>query len=363
MTPRRFQVRPIVLVCLALLAGCNRKPPQFVPRSSDSTATTAADDSFAVLVGATLDRWESGAGPEAATATARLLLSDLGRHPDLPLGARARTLLDSCGFSAEVSGSGPVVAVNLFSRSDPSGGAWPHLLWRDPRGVHEQALDGSGMRLVDVATRPDVTPAVRKEDQDEGSQVALLLTRTGSRGQQPVVIVWRRPAGGKSWALTQTLGPDSLGGVGSAQFVVRPDGEELEAKTYRVTSGFDECATCPHVFHTIRFAWTSGGFARRGEETTTSPYATFVQLIAALRVDDREMALRQLADPQLLDTAQRYEWGKAAAGTWRVAPGTEEATGDMVFFRGPREAYRVRFVPRGGQWLVSDLQPVQRSIE
>jgi hypothetical protein len=334
-----------------------------VPRSSDSTATTAADDSFAVLVGSTLDRWESGASAEAANATARLLLADLARHQDLPLAERARTLLDSCGFSAEVSGSGPVAAVNLFARSDPNGGAWPHLFWRDPRGVHEQPLDGSGMRLVDIATRADVTPVVRKEGEDEGAQAAVLFTRTGSRGQQPVVIVWRRPAGAKSWTLAQTLGPDSLGGVGSAQFVVGPDGEQLEAKTYRISAGFDECASCPHVVHTIRFAWNSGGFAKRGEETTASPYTSFVQLIAALRVDDREMALRLLADPQLLDSAQRYEWGKASAGTWRVAPGTEEPSGDMVFFRGPRDAYRVRFAPRGGQWVVTDLQTVQRSIE
>src|SRR5204862_5884395 len=115
---------------------------------------------------------------------------------------------------------------------------------------------------------------------------------------------------------------------------------------FRGNAGFDECATCPHVFHTVRFTWGMDGFAKRGEQTTPSPYATFVSLIAALRVGDREMAARRLADPSLLEAATRFEWGRTS-GLWRVAPGTEADASEMVFFRGNREAYRVRFAQRG----------------
>jgi hypothetical protein len=347
----------VVIAGLLLLAGCNRQPPKFVPASSDSTGGGGASaDSFGVRVSAALERWESQPGEDAAAMTAALLLEDLRRHPDRALATRARTLLDSCGFSGEVAGAGDVAAVNLFARSDPSGSAWPTLYWRDGSTVRSQSVDGSGMRLVDVAWRP------AGDDPRGGGQAALLFTRTGARGQQPVVLVWRRPAGATSWSLSQTLGPDSLGGTGTARFLPAPDGAQIEARTFRSNPGFDECATCPHVFHTLRLVWGNDGFSKRGEVPATSPYATFVGLITALKVGDREMAARRVSDPTLLDSADRYEWGRAT-GTWRVAPGTEEDASEMVFFRGNREAYRVRFTQRGLDWVITDLQPVDRSIE
>jgi hypothetical protein len=48
---------------------------------------------------------------------------------------------------------------------------------------------------------------------------------------------------------------------------------------------------------------------------------------------------------------------------WRVAPGTDESASEMTFFRGRREAYKVRFASRDGRWIVTDLQPTQRSVE
>ena len=77
--------------------------------------------------------------------------------------------------------------------------------------------------------------------------------------------------------MVQTLGPDSLGGVGTAEFVGQSDGGTgLEARTYRVTAGFDECPTCPHIYRTLRYEWGSEGFRKSSDETVNSPYYTFV---------------------------------------------------------------------------------------
>ena len=75
-----------------------------------------------------------------------------------------------------------------------------------------------------------------------------------------------------------------------------------------------------------------------------------------------EMAERLVSDPMLLDNAAQYEWGRPK-GLWRVAPGTDESAQEMTFFRGRREAYRVRFASREGRWMVTDFQPTQRLVE
>lgn len=347
---------------LAALSGCSRQPPRFVPPDADSTAA-ASSDSFAVHVDQARDLWESQPGADVASMTVRLLLDDLRRHPDRPLAERCRTFIDSCGFSAEVAGVGSVAAANFFARSDPAGGAWPYLIWGEAKGVHAQALEGSGLRLLDLTTRGRPGEGLEGVDGAEPAQVAAIFARMDSRGQQPVALVWRRPPGAATWSLTQTLGRDSLGGIGVAEFLMRPDGNPgLEARTFRPTPGFDECATCPHIYRTLRFDWQPTGFKRASEDVATSPYYSFVQLIAALTVDDREMALRFLADPSLLDAAREYDFGRSK-GLWRVAPGTDETAEEMTFFRGTREAYKVRFALRGGQWVVTDLQSTQRTVE
>lgn len=346
---------------LAALAGCSRQPPRFVPPEADSTSAAAAD-SFAAHVQQAHDQWESRAGADAASMTVRLLLDDLRGHPDRPLAERCRTFVDSCGFSAEVAGVGNVAAINFFARSDPAGGAWPYLIWGDEKGAHAQVLEASGMRLLDLTARGGPSDGVDL-DGAEPAQVAAIFARMSSRGQQPVALVWRRPPGATTWSLAQTLGRDSLGGVGAAEFLMRPDGNPgLEARTFRSTPGFDECATCPHIYRTLRFDWQPNGFKKASEDVAASPYYSFVQLIAALTVDDREMALQFLGDPSLFDAAREYEWGRSK-GLWRVAPGTDESAEEMTFFRGTREAYKVRFALRGGQWVVTDLQGTQRTLE
>lgn len=354
-----------LVFALVGLAGCGRQPPRFVPPGADSTLAVMSD-SFAVLVGDALEQWEAQDGPTAAPATARLLIDDLRRNPDRRLADRARTFLDSCGFSAEVSGSVDIAVVNFFSRADPAGGSWPYLVWRDGEVLRHQPVEGSGMRLLDVAIGP--APAGLGSGADPAApsgpqQAAAIYARAGSRGLQPVVIAWRRPPAGKRWSLAQTLGPDSLGGVGVVEFMVPPGGGTgIEARTYRPTAGFDECPTCPHIHRTLRFDWGSDGFHKVSEEAAPSPYQAFVQLIAALSVNDREMAQRVVADPGLLDTAEQYEWGRSK-GLWRVAPGADESATEMTFFRGRREAYKVRFASRDGRWMVTDFQPTQRSVE
>ncbi len=348
---------------LLSLGACSRQPPRFVPPDADSSLAVMSD-SFAVLVGHALERWEAQDGPAAASATARLLIDDLRRHPDRRLADRARTFLDSCGFSAEVAGSVDIAAANFFSRSDPAGGSWPYLIWREGDVVRHQPVEGSGLRLLDLASGPaDPTPGADPSVGPPLRQAAAIYSRASNRGQQPVVIAWRRPPDGKRWTLAQTLGPDSLGGVGVVEFVVQAGGGTgIEARTYRPTSGFDECPTCPHIHRTLRFEWSADGFRKVSEEAAASPYQAFVQLIAALSVNDHEMAQRVVADPLLLDSAAQYEWGRSK-GLWRVAPGADESSTEMTFFRGRREAYKVRFASRDGRWMVTDFQPTPRSVE
>ena len=128
------------------------------------------------------------------------------------------------------------------------------------------------------------------------------------------------------------------------------------------TPGFDECATCPHAYHTRRFTWTEDGLASGSEEVEISPYSTFVTFIHALAANDRELAGNLVGDPSLVDAALAYQWGDSR-GTWRVAPGTEEDSRDMVFFRGNQEAYRVQFAGRGASTHISGFQPTTRTIE
>ena len=175
-----------------VLAACDRKPPRFIPPGADSTLALM-DDSLGVLVGDALSRWESQDGAGAAPATARLVLDDVRRHPDRRVVDRARVFVDSCGFSAELAGGVDVAVANFFHRSDPAGASWPYLVWRAGDVVRHQPVEGSGMRLLDLAVRPpepEAVPAVGPQ------MVAAIYARSSGRGQQPVVITWRRPPEG-----------------------------------------------------------------------------------------------------------------------------------------------------------------------
>lgn len=343
-----------LLVMLALVAACDRKP-RFLPASADSTAAVPAD-STEIYVQMARERWETPqAGEEAADLTARILLQELRNRPDEGLASRARDVIDSLHLGAEVVGRGYFALVNLFPRSDPAGGSWPYLFWRDGISVRNQALEAAGMRLAGTVLEPT--------EPQQGERLAVLFTRAGALGPQPFVYVWQHPPQGAAWRLQQSLGPDSLGPVGSARFVEpEADGAVLVSRTYRPLRGFDECATCPHLYRTRRFVWGPGGLVVASEQIERSPYFTFVQLIQALMAGDRQGAERWVADASLVDAAEGYEWNRPK-GIWRLAPGGAGNARELLMFRGNQEAYRIHFGQRGDDWLVTGFEPTSRTID
>jgi hypothetical protein len=344
----------LVLLALTLIGGCDRKP-RLVPASSDSTGVLRPD-SMAAMVERVRGSWEQGAvDGSVATSTAGVLLADLRQHPLLPLDERARAFLDSLSLGAEVYGGSDLIVVNFFSMSDPSGGSWPHLFWRDTVTVRSQAVEGSGMKLAGVATRADSAGL--------GFQTAGLFTRSATAGPQPLVFVWRHAPKGRQWILAQTLGPDSLGGVGTAHFVGTPgDSGALVSHTWQRNAGFEECPSCPHVYVTRRFRWGREGFSTISAQLEDAPYVAFVRLIQALMVPDLDMARQYVTDNTVFDSAQSYGLGERR-GPWRLAPAGDEVPSQMTFFRGQHEAYRVTFARFGGKWRVSHIESTTHSIE
>lgn len=341
-------------VLLALgLSSCNRKP-RLVPASADSTSAIPSDSS-ALYVQMARDRWQSGDDSgEAADLTARLILNRMRGDKDQTLGTAAREFVDSLGMGAEVSGRDPAV-VNLFSRSDPTGGSWPFLFWRDGDAVHYQSLDASGLHLNGVT--------VEASEAGKAQRLAAVFLGNGSAGQQPYAFVWARAPGAASWRLTQSLGTDSLGRTGNARILEgSPDGVVLETRTYTVERGFDECAACPHVYRVHRFRWDTPGLVTASSSAEHNPYATFVQFIVALTTGDRATAGQLVTDPALLGTADGYGWS-TARGRWRLAPGMTATSAELLFFHGAQEAYRVRFTTRGDDWVISSIEVTARNVE
>lgn len=344
-----------VAAALAVLPACTRKP-QLVPASADSAR--APVDSFVVWARQAADRWESGVGDEAAALSARVVREALTHRPNAPWPERTRGVLDSLGIAAEVTGNERVSVVNLFARSDPEGDSWPYLFWREDGGVRFQPLDARGLHLVEAATRDfasDSSPA-------DSAQVAVLWARRVGAGQQPLLMVWHHARGGR-WDLAQSLGTDSLGGTGTGEFAVADTVQELTVRTYRSTPFFDECAGCPHVYRQRRFAWHASGFSGFDDRLVPSPYATFAAFIAALVANDRDRASQLVVDRSLVDFARRFEWNAPARGRWRVAPATDESAIEMVFLRGAKDAFRVRFESREGDWVIAGFEPTTRAIE
>lgn len=340
---------------LAVLPACDRTP-RLVPESVDSAP--ARPDSFAVYARLASEQWDAGDDDVAAGMSARVVHEALRVPHGAPWAERARGVLDSLGLAAEVAGVDHATVVNLFSRSRPQGDSWPYLYWRQADGVHVQSVEGRGLHLQDIATRGFDSSGIPTDS----AQVSALFTRRSGRGTQPMLMVWRR-ARADRWDLLQTLGPDSLGGVGTAEFTSGNTDIEVTSRTYHSTPYFEECATCPHVYMLRHFRWTRAGFERADEQRVASPYSTFTAFISALVKDDRDLAMQVVADPTLVDFARRYAWNEAGLGRWRVAPATDEGAIEMVFFRGPNEAYRVSFESRDGGYVVSGFEATQRSLQ
>jgi hypothetical protein len=354
---RRLGLAMVVLASMAAGVGCDRTP-RFKTQGADSLAAIPAD-SFEVMVQQVREAWESSEpDPGTAGMTARIVLDDLRLHPDRPVAPRVRSFTDSVGLGAEVAGTADLAAANFFARSDPTAGAWPFLFWREESGPRVRALEGSGMRLLDLAVSPGSSEgAAARPD-----RIAVLFARMGASGQQPLAFVWSRKPKAGDWTLEQSLGPDSLGGSGTARFERSGSTATLVAHTWQPSAGFTECPTCPHVYRTRTFAWGEDGLHSVAEDSESSAYQTFVEFVHALQVGDRDYANGLVEESSLVDAALGYEWQRSK-GQWRAAPGTDEGDRDIVFFRGNQEAYRVRFSERGGRWLIASFDPTSRSIE
>ena len=346
---------------LGLLSGCNRQP-HFVPASADSSLAFA-QDSLAERVRVLQERWGTdGAGEDAARLTAGLLLQDLRARlavaPQTPWQDRARALLDSLDVGAELAGAPCALAVNFFSRADPAAGSWPWVYWCSETTLQAQAVEGAGMSLIALASRglsdePAAPPGL--------PGIAALFARRSGGGQQPLLLVWR--AEEERLELEQTLGPDSLGGIGSGTFETAADSVvQLAVRTWRPTPRFDECSTCPHVFHQRRFRWGPEGFLGVEGQVVPSPYGTFVRLIQTLTAGDRDGALQFVTRPALIESVRRAGWD-TVKGPWRAAPGSEDRGDEMVFYRGSTEAWKVRFARQGEDWRVDSFEATTRVIE
>ena len=78
------------------------------------------------------------------------------------------------------------------------------------------------------------------------------------------------------------------GATGEGEFQNGADGTVLVTRTFRTSSGFIECASCPHVQAERRFRWSDDQFTKVDEKITPTPYATFVRFIQSLRAADYE---------------------------------------------------------------------------
>lgn len=345
---------PALLSLALLAAGCDRTP-RLVPAGADSTK--ASPDTLAILARQAANRWDAGDDEQGSALSARVVLEALRLRPDAPWPERSRALLDSLSVAAEVSGDDRLIVVNMFSRARGGDASFPYLFWRD-RAPRMQPLESQDLRLLAVAARGfNATTGAA-----DSARAAVLWGRRVGGGQQPILMTWRHARGGR-WDLAQTLGADSLGGIGTGEFSGADTSIALSTRTYRPTPFFDECPTCPHVFHERRFAWRAAGFERTDDQVVPSPYVAFTSFVAALVVGDRERASKFATDPSLIDFARRYEWDLPSRGRWRVAPGTEDGVNSMVFLRGATDAFRVAFEARDGDWVVAGFEPTTAPME
>ena len=341
------------------LHGCARS--KYKPLPADSTSAMSVD-SLEVAARDAQSQWDGGDTEGAAKLTARIVLADLRAHaeqtPGLEWGGRTSALLDSLNFGAEVQSDPCVMVVNFFSRSDPEKGSWPWLFYCGPRTIDAQSIEGKGLKIVSVTAR-GLGATAGADSAPPG--VAALFGRRAAAGYQPLLMTWKRARDGH-WTLDQTLGSDSLGAFGGGDFDRSDSGIVLTARTYRPTARFEECPTCPHVYHEVRLVWRGAGFQRLDERVLPSPYATFVRFATAMATDDRNTAGQLVSDAHWVDEAERLEFN-AQHGSWRVAPATDENAREMVFLRGKQEAYRVTFTPRSGDWLIDGIATTSTSIE
>ncbi len=350
-----------VIVVAGTLCGCERQVT-LVDRGSDSTGT-GGTDSLTFLLRRVPEAWEGGVDDlGAARITAQAVRQDLGRRDPSEWPRRAKYLLDSLSVGVEIAGEPCGLVINLFLRSDPGRGSWPFLIWcrDDPTAPQLVELEGRGLRLTAARVRRTTAAIDLGGAQSGGGDlVAGLFGRARGPRQEPMLFVWSRT--GDQWKIVQTLGADSLGGFGEGRFESEGGPIDLVVRTYRARAGFDECLTCPHLWWTHRFTWGDVGFDRVESKQEFSTYTTLVRFLDALETREVNPALFATGSA-VVDLARSFEWD-VPKGAWRVAPGSETGGLELIVYRGPQESYKVTFEPRVGDWLVSGIESVPRSIE
>jgi hypothetical protein len=340
----------LALIACVPLGACNRTP-RLIPAGADSTLTVSPD-SIVVFMRQAVRLWDEDRLEDAAFLTAAVMHADLRSRPPDTWLARSSSLLDSLNIGSETVEAECAVVVNLFSRADPTGPSWPFVFWCVGDTLQHQALEGRGMRLMNVVVR-----GVSEPDSDQ--VLAVLYGRHGPGGDQPVLFAWKRSPGG--WSMVQTLGPDSLGGTGTGQFESFGGATDLVTTTYRTAEGFQECPACPHLHRERRFRWQDGAFRIVSESLTQTPYAAFVQFVQALQSADYVGAMTHASDRDVLEQAVHFGWARSLE-PWRAAPGTQDRATEMVMFHGQRDAYRVWFESFGERWVLTSIDTTTRGI-
>lgn len=349
-------ILPLAAAVLLPLAACQRKTTLFT--DTDSTAVATPDSTRAWRTRAQLLWDDPDQQDEAAELTARVLREEFKTLDHSAWQDRARFVLDSLAIGGEFAAAPCAMVINLFPRSQPDAGSWPYVFWcsRDTAAV--QSLEGKDLRLQAAATL-----GLEPVRSDSVRMLAVLYQRRSRGGPEPLAMLWTLRPKTNKWAGVQVLGPDSLGGFGGGEFEAGSDSSvQLVARTYRTPSGFQECPTCPHVYAQRRFDVTPHGFTGAGRDSVPSTYSTFVGFVHAMQQGRRDEAESYLSDRALMAELERMIWDPSA-GPWRTAPGGDETPYRLVFYRGAREAYAVRFVQRGRAWLLAGMEPVNRSVE
>ncbi len=348
--------RAVVPILLLAVASCDRRP-RFVQQGADSSVTPLSPDSSAALAQAAQDMWDrvqdSRSVSQASAASIRLARDYLSARGG-SMAAGLDAYLDSLGFGAEIAADprdDNLVAVNFFSRANPAAGSAPYLIWREASSVRSQGMEGRGLRLLQAVTR--VVPA---------REAAVLFGRPVAGGLQPLLLVLRRTPSGSRWELVQSVGADSLGGIGKAELAWADSTPVVRARTYTPAPHFEECGSCPHIYHQRVLEWGPEGFHSISDMVENTSYRSFVQFVGQVEQGDDRGASDVATDMDVVGLARHLGWDRPGP-SWRVAPGAAASNASMVFYRGAKDAYRVSFQFDRGRWLVAAIDTTYRAIE
>ena len=106
--------------------------------------------------------------------------------------------------------------------------------------------------------------------------------------------------------------------------------------------------------------WRQAHAVLAGEQPGDPEWAR--RTIAMLERRCPDAALRCVTRPALLTQAREAGWA-AARAPWRIAPGQGQREDEIIFYRGPREAWKVGFDRGPDGWQVDAIAPAPRVID